>query len=223
MNCNPYQQYLGINEGAIGGISANFAEDNVCGYIAQPANVVSSIAYIIAGIYFYKQTKNPIYAILLILVGVGSMALHGTVTSFGQILDFGSMFLIIMYFLYQVLTKSTNILNNTIIVVMSQLLIFEGLILIFAVKYRILALGTILLALLIIENKYIIQHKINAKLWNRGWIVFLLSFGLWLSDEYRLWDIDSIEHYINAHALWHIGTAYSLYIVSQYFDLKKIQ
>jgi Ceramidase len=222
MSCNPYQQYFGINEGAIGGISADFAENNICGLIAQPANVMSSIAYVIAGIYFYYQTKNPIYSILLLLVGMGSIALHATVTRFGQILDFGAMFAIIMYFLYQVLKTSTNLKPKVIIYIITLLSVIESTVLVCAVKYRIAVLAVVLVALLFIETRCIIANKLESKLWNRGWIVFLLSFVIWLLDEYRYWDIDAIEHYFNAHAIWHIGTAYSLYIVSQYFNNKDL-
>jgi hypothetical protein len=222
MSCNPYQQYFGINEGAIGGISADFAENNICGLVAQPANVISSIAYIIAGIYFYNQTKNPIYSTLLIIVGIGSIALHATVTRFGQILDFGAMFAIIMYFLYQVLKSSTALRPKFIIYLVTLLLIIESAVLIYAVKYRIAVLAVVLVALLIIETRSIITNKSESQLWNRGWIVFLLSFAVWLLDEYRYWDIDTIEHYFNAHAIWHIGTAYTLYIVSKYFEHKNL-
>jgi Ceramidase len=226
MSCNPYQQFFGINEGAIGGISPDFAENNLCGYIAQPANVISSLAYIIAGIYLYHKTKNTLNSILIVLLGIGSIALHSTVTRIGQIMDFGFMFLIMMYFLYKILKTSTTLKSKVIQFIICILTIIETLVLIFAIRYRIAILSIISLLILVIETRSIISNKLDYKLWLRSWIMFIIFFIIWLLDEYRIWDFDSIEHLFNAHALWHLGTAYCLYTISIYLHdkggLKKV-
>ncbi len=223
MNCNPYQEFLGSSKGAIGRISADFAENNLCGYVAQPANVISSIAYIVVGIVLYNRTKNLIYLFLYTLLGLGSIALHASASQLSQFIDFGGMFLVIMYLFAHTLKTSTNLSNKLINIILVSTIIFEFGVLIFAVNYRILVFAFVLLSLLIIETRFIIKQRLDNRLWVKGWVIFLISFIIWLMDEYRLWDIDSIEHIINAHVFWHIGTAYALYLVSVYYINKTSQ
>lgn len=222
MKCNPYLEFLGINKGAIGGIQADFAENNICGLVQQPANSLSSLAYILAGIMIYKKFASAPFLALFAGLGLGSIMLHATTSAVGQIVDFGSIFLFIIYLLYLTLTKNNYLPKSKAVILTSFIFTIELLILLFAIQYRILLLIFILILLLTLENKAIKLQQLNSKTWSKAWLIFMASFGIWLLDEYRIWDLDLIEHVINAHAIWHIGTAISLYLVSEYYLQKDI-
>jgi Ceramidase len=219
-NCNLYQKYFEANKAGVGGIQADFAENNICGsYIEQPANAISSIAYNIIGFYLLSikgdQKIRNIFFVLFQLIGLGSFVLHSTSTYIGQLMDFIPIFLIINYFIYlsmdgvyKYLIPISNLITGMIF-------------LIFAPQYRIVLLALQLLNLLTHESNIIVKQKIKSNNWKNGWLIFLASFGFWLLDEYRIWDLDLIEHFFNAHVIWHIGTAFALYYIAKYYLQKK--
>lgn len=218
MNCNPYQEYLGYNQGAIGGIQADFAENNICGYIGQPSNVVSSLVYLVFGLILITRYKRWDFGILLSLVGVGSVFLHATSTNVGQVADFASIFILVTYFLYNTLKNSyySNLISKLIV---SSILFIQLMVLIYLRTYRIAVLAIVLVSLLLLENKSIKKLGNRSAEWSKGWGLFIIAFGIWLLDEFRIWDNDSIEHFINAHSIWHMLTAYCLFLVSKYYIL----
>ena len=222
MSCNIYQYYLGTNQGAIGNIQAGFSEQDLCGLVAQPANTISSLAYLVVALLLYKKFKSIIILALFVSLSIGSIALHATSTRVGQILDFGSMFGVISYLLYLTLNLRYNISKKVLIPIILILGFIELLILIYFVQYRILFLGIVLICLLLLENRAIIKQNLESKNWRLAWIVFLISFLFWLGDEFRLVDVSSIQHIINLHAIWHLGTAYSLYLSYIHFESKAI-
>jgi dihydroceramidase len=81
-----------------GEVTANYdgCEHNyaVSRYVAEFANTVSSLPTITVGLYFLLKARQHHYGFrlslagaMLALVGVGSVAFHGTLTRFGQVLD----------------------------------------------------------------------------------------------------------------------------------------
>jgi hypothetical protein len=216
LDCNPYLKYSPKNFGAIGGIQPDFAENNICNsLIQQPANSISSFAYNIFGYMLIKEEGDTkvkwIMILLLQAVGLGSFVLHSTASYYGQLLDFIPMFGIVSYFLYLTLSGRSRLLA-VIFAILGVIILLTF------PQYRIILLAMELTLLLTLEIIQIQKYKYTfAYLWSMGWLVFLLSFGFWLMDEFRLWDIDYIEHYFNAHVIWHIGTAMSLWLVAKYY------
>jgi hypothetical protein len=81
-----------------GEISANYdwCEQNYhwSNYIAEFFNTISSIPIILAGIYFLRASTAERYgrrfvaaAVSIIVIGIGSVSFHGTLTRNGQMLD----------------------------------------------------------------------------------------------------------------------------------------
>lgn len=99
--------WLGIADG----VGSNFCEAAREGIIKQPANTFSNFGFMIAGIMMgfqlasgrFSSNENPLtrdifYAVffpcIAVLLGPGSMAMHGTETHLGGFLDVMSMFLV---------------------------------------------------------------------------------------------------------------------------------
>jgi Ceramidase len=218
MNCNPYTEFFGQSHGAVGGIQADFAENNLCGIIAQPANSFSSLIYVLVGIIAFIQLKRfkQTYLLLFSSIGVGSFVLHTTSSLAGQILDFGSIFAFVTFLLFLSVKNYFSIRNS---VVISILIFVLGILsLIFFTKYRMGVLAFELLLLIAIETKFALIDSKFFLFWKYAWIIFFVSFGFWLLDEFRIWDFDQLEHFVNAHSLWHFGTAAALYTVAKYYD-----
>ena len=95
--------------GADVGRGATFCEAPRAGWIRQPANTWSNLAFVVAGLavawYAVDRLRLGLtlgahpglataYAVLVVLLGPGSMAMHATQTDLGGHLDLLSMFLV---------------------------------------------------------------------------------------------------------------------------------
>src|SRR6185503_20551276 len=73
-----------------------FCETNRCAWIVQPANTVSSLAYVVSGALLLRQVRRyPIwfwFGWITIAVGIGSVLCHGTFTLIGELSDLCSMY-----------------------------------------------------------------------------------------------------------------------------------
>lgn len=100
--------YLAARHGWLGpdvGRGANFCEAARAGWLKQPANALSNIGFVVAGIAVGRHAGLPTgrlarpglataYAVVVVLLGPGSMAMHATQTELGGRLDMASMFLV---------------------------------------------------------------------------------------------------------------------------------
>ena len=94
-------------------VSVSFCEDKyvVSNYIAEYYNTMSALSYVIVGLFFYK-TRLKNLSKIIILLGLGTALLHGTLRFYGQWLDEVSMLILSFYIIKEVrlirLNKRTN-------------------------------------------------------------------------------------------------------------------
>src|SRR4051812_47615397 len=76
----------------------DFCERNLCGWLVEPANAVSSLAFCAVGIYLLKRARKDktrgslgLVGLFSILIGVFSFLFHATMTGWGNFLDLTSM------------------------------------------------------------------------------------------------------------------------------------
>jgi hypothetical protein len=68
------------------------------GWVRQPSNTWSCLAFVAVGLFLAARAKSwraALLAVLVSLIGPASMALHASMTTFGGVLDTTSMFLFI--------------------------------------------------------------------------------------------------------------------------------
>ena len=157
------------NEQAIGEIS-RWCERVSGGFFREPVNTLGNLGFVVAGLFmFYKITqdatnnRNPLfgsfkiallYASASTFLGPGSMAMHGTHTSFGAWLDNVSMISYILILWMYNLKILKNLSNRTFFIGYSVLLSY------YAYSYWFLDSGL-----------------------GVGVNLFELSIGLWISTE----------------------------------------
>ena len=91
------------------GRGGEFCEASADGWIRQPANTWSNVAFVVAGLFVAWYAADRVrlgltlgahpglataYAVLVVLLGPGSMAMHATQTDLGGHLDLLSMYLL---------------------------------------------------------------------------------------------------------------------------------
>jgi Ceramidase len=207
----------------LGKPTIQFAENNLSGCIAQPANTFSNIAYIIIAImaaFVLAKTKSKLlylFPFVYVLIGFTSGFYHASATFVGQFFDFFSIYMLGSVLIYFAAKRSLNISTKLLTFILIFLTFGLGFVLWYAPFLRIfIAFGELFL-LLYLEYK-------NRKLYHTTYThfatalrVFLVAFGIWMLDETMIWDIDWLEHYINGHAIWHILTAVSLWFVFKHY------
>jgi hypothetical protein len=214
INCDNLQEFLGKP-------TIQFAENNLAGCIAQPANTYSNLAFIIVGIWCWvllSKTKFKdlyLFPISFILIGLTSGFYHASATFFGQFLDFFSIYILGSDLIY--LAAQNLVYNKTILGIwLCVFTIILGFILWFAPIFRIPIAFAELFALIYLERKNL-GKATDAKPFKIALLIFILSFAIWNLDLYSVWDIESLNHIINGHAIWHILNSFSLYFVFRYY------
>lgn len=225
--CSPYSQNLGTP-------TIKFAEDNVCGYIAQPANTWSNLAYLVIALMIaseLKKAKNktvlwgfvPVYAFM----GVTSAFYHASATFVGQFFDFGSIYLFAAFILFLALDRLKIFETKKLLWVLSGVTLLMFVLLWFLPVLRIYLFAGQIVVFLWVELGLTKSEKLkvkNEESSNYKFVnlylalgIFFLAWGFWWLDELYIWKDPATMHFVNGHTLWHVLTAVSLYFVYRFY------
>lgn len=205
--------------------SLKFCEAMICGYIRQPANTFSNIAFVICGLILLKNEKQvstfgPFHmmGIAAILIGITSGIYHASMTFFWQFFDVSSMFMLILLAVNFNLLRLGWIQSKQFpLTYSSMLLISMGLMLFFQGKsgewiFAIEVALSVFLEYLIYKQK----KSSNFKNLTKAIGVFLLAFLIWTGDI-RGWWCDPDNHILQGHAIWHILNAIAIWFLYLFY------
>jgi dihydroceramidase len=182
-------------------ISVYFCEEKyvISDWVAEYENTMSAISYIIIGLIFLFSCKLKKFGALIIILGVSTMVMHGTLRYYGQWMDEVSM-LVLSYETIIYLRKNTPRYGLAILVGIYTY--YYKTYIIFTTLFGIMQLVIIAYAYYKLERKNVYQ-RVLLKLYT---IVFLASLFFWLLDHFAC-DYMTV---VNGHALWHVGTALAM-------------
>lgn len=208
-----------------------FCEDIRDGFIRQPFNAWSSLAFVLIGLWVARRASldkvvsghvppvrrharyGLIYGTALVLTGIGSWFFHASMTYVGHFVDVTGMYFLggflLTYGFSRKLRQSATAFLAVYALVVVPLVFFQW----FTPSASRYAFGTLILSALAIE---IIWHQsLSSKLFVASLITTGLAFGIWVLDEKRLlcWP----ESCIQGHAVWHILTAVSTQLTYLYY------
>ncbi len=202
------------------------------GYIRQPLNTFSSFAYVIAGVFIFilpikKDNKKSIkiyenkviknlYAVSIIITGLGSAFLHLSLTFIGQTTDVLGMYLLsIFIILYTILNRkddSSKIFYSSYII-LNIILLF---VLIYYPELRRYLFAILIFIGLITDasiTKIRSDNSIKLLLLSAGILAF--GFLFWIIDNNRL--IFDAYSLFQGHVIWHICGALSCLTLYNYY------
>ena len=185
-------------------ISVSFCEDKyvVSKYIAEYYNTMSALSYIIVGLIFYK-TRFKNLSRIIILLGLGTALLHGTLRFYGQWLDEVSM-LILSFFLIKEIRETrfnkytSNLYLGSLII---PYFIFER-----YFCYFFLVFSSLQIYIYKIAQMGRKQNNKKSFLIKAYSLILIFSLGCWFCDQFFC---DYVKNY-QLHAVWHAGTALAL-------------
>ena len=186
-------------------VSVSFCEDKyiVSNYIAEYYNTMSALSYVIVGLIFSRTRLKRLSKIIMML-GLGTALLHGTLRFYGQWLDEVSMLILSFYIIKEVrwirLKKMT-----------SELYLFPLIIPYFVLQkyfcYFFLVFSSLQIYTYKIARKdYKKSNKSEYYLIKGYSVVLIFSTICWLLDQLFC---EYVRVY-QLHAVWHSGTALSL-------------
>tara|TARA_B100001142_G_scaffold119904_1_gene121902 strand:- start:2128 stop:2748 length:621 start_codon:yes stop_codon:yes gene_type:complete len=182
--------------------SVIFCEDKYAHspYIAEFYNTISGLSYVLVGLYYFNTS---IYrtAITQILLGAGTMMLHGTLRWYGQIADELSM--VTMMFMY--IKEVQNISYNWLVLLYVLYITVYDLHAIFSLIFGVLIVYQYLLANFLAKSSGS-QQKVN-------YYKYSMILGMICLAIDHIFCIKSP----NFHALWHLFTACGAYFGSSFY------
>ena len=186
-------------------VSVSFCEDKyvVSNYIAEYYNTMSALSYVIVGLIFSRTRLKRLSKIIMML-GIGTALLHGTLRFYGQWLDEISMLILSFYIIKEVrwlrFKKTTN-----------ELYLFP-LILPYFVLQKYFSYFFIIFTTLQIYT-YKIAQKDYKKCSKREYCL-IKTYSIILIFSTFCWFLDQVfcdyVRVFQLHAVWHAGTALSL-------------
>ena len=225
-----------------------FCEHARDGFIKQPSNTFSNLAFICSGIYIgwlsYKNefsesnymTKTVFYptffASIVAFIGPGSMALHATNSVWGGFMDLFSMFLLSSFIFcyafmrwFRLSPKAFFLFFAANVAICSAIYLspFNQTSLFFKTSEICFIFQLVGGMILEICNKYVRGTKISA-VW--GWLsvfTILFSFFIWtISRTQESWFCDP-HSLIQGHAIWHLLDALAAYFLFVFYASETVE
>lgn len=222
------------------GAGANFCEAARDGLVKQPANTLSNLGFVIAGLAaaFYldrhwSQTAHPRMLaplpVLIVLLGPGSMAMHATQSSFGGRLDVGSMYLVAgfaaAYGLTRLLGRGLVTLATlfVVLVVAAEILGASDVPAPLVDTAGNLAFAVLLLIAVLVEA--VIQRRLSHP---RSWRSALVAVGA-MGVAFVIWSLSHSggplcdpDSLVQGHAVWHLLCAVSAYALFRFYASEQV-
>ena len=197
--------------------TVHFCEARICGWIREPADAWSSVAYLLGAVVMIAR-RQPVLAILAqVLIGVGSFFFHASGTFVGELVDQMGMYLLSCLMLAYAAAEARRLSEQKAIALWAGLVAVST-----ALNVAIRPIGIPLFALELTAGIFW-QVKLGGwpsparyRALYTGIGIFVVSFGIWITDITGL-VCDPNRHWMNGHAIWHTLDALSIVFLGHFY------
>jgi hypothetical protein len=197
--------------------------------LLQPANSISSFGYVFAGLLMILLARSrdwisafpPLAASILgvaaIIVGIGSVLLHATLTLWGQFFDVLGMYLISAFFLISALAKWRRIPDRPAMIYYALVCVVLVAILYALPEVRRWLFSVVLVAAIILELVFArpLRPQVRTGYYIAGLIANIVAFTIWNLDQNG--QLCSPGSLLQGHAIWHLLGAIALWFAFLYY------
>lgn len=204
-----------------------FCEEQLCGFVVEPANTWSNIGYLITAILIFRSTKvqnkrvRNLFLISVSVLFIGSTFFHLSGTLVGKLIDVGAMLFLsmtILTFSVQRFFSLKEIHANLFYVIGVSLSLW------YLLETRLgaplfalqLFIATILEFILKRKNLSLDMSKIRMSI-----LVLISAFCFWLLDFKKILCHPG-NHFLTGHAMWHLLAAVAIWIYYQSYGSKSL-
>ena len=200
----------------------------------QPANSWSAFGYVFVGLFLIFEaraktvaTAFPVsgavtYGTGAIIVGIGSVLLHGTLTLWGQFADVVGMYLVAGFSLTYAVAKVANMRRQSAAALYFMLCSALVFVLVVEPEVRRWLFFAVLITALFIEIGFA-RHKrpgVILRFLLLAMLAKAVAFGIWTLDQQRL--VCAPDSLLQGHAVWHLLGAVSLFLTSRYYRSERV-
>lgn len=201
----------------------SFCEEPLCGWVKQPGNTWSNIAFVVVAIIIWKQvakTKQRTlrwFAFVSAAVGIGSAFYHASGAYFAGIADYGGMFLLTGAMTAMNARRWLGISKSSMRwVFFGTAAMLLGPMVLFPASARILYVLGAPCCLVELRLYFRDGERIRYKYYLLSWLAVFLGTAAWALDETKL-ICDPQNHILSLHAFWHLLMALALYFLYRYY------
>lgn len=194
--------------------------------LRQPANSLSSFAFVFVGVFVLVLKQNEkrfpaiyktIFGAAAIVIGIGSAFYHASMTFIGQFFDVFGMYLMVVFVFVYALERLFAFNHRTTLTLYFGLNFLLAMMLIYVPETRRYLFGLVLITGLIIE---IIARRtkkifVETKWWNIGFALFATAFVIWIVDNKKI--ICDPHSILQGHAVWHLLGAIAMLMLYAYY------
>lgn len=195
--------------------------------LVQPANSLSSFAFVVVGLLVafdarvrrsaFPADAAAVFGFAAIVVGVGSVFLHATLTLWGQFADVVGMYLLGGFTLTYALQRALAL--RRAVAIGLYLAICTALILVLAIEpeVRRWLFLVVLLASLTVEIGFARPRRPGVELrWLLlGIVANAVAFGIWVLDQRGV--LCDPTSWLQGHAIWHLLGALAVWLNYFYY------
>ena len=203
--------------------------------ILQPADSGSSYGFVLAGFLMivlargrgWHSAMTPLaataFGITAILVGVGSVLLHATLTLWGQFCDVLGMYLVGSFLLVSALSRWRGIADRPAIGLYLLLCATLVAVLILMPEVRRWLFAVLLIVAIIVELGFARPRRpgVMVRFYLFGLLANAVAFGIWILDQHGT--VCSPSSLIQGHAIWHLLGALAMWMSFSYFRSERPQ
>ncbi|MFA5963066.1 MAG: ceramidase domain-containing protein [Sphingomonas sp.] len=197
--------------------------------VLQPADSWSSYGYVLVGFVMiilaggrdWASAMPPLAARALgltaIVVGLGSVLMHATLTLWGQFLDVLGMYLIGSFLLVRALARWRRIPDGRAIMLYVTLCACLIAVLIMLPEVRRWLFALLLNLAILVELIFArpLRPGVRVGLYLGGILATALAFAIWILDQQGV--VCAPRSLLQGHALWHLLGALSLWLSFSYY------
>jgi hypothetical protein len=227
---NPHPPNCPWHESAnlLGAPNIKWCEAPVCGWISEPANTWSNLAFLLFALVIYQQCRNSPHAELrwmgpaMFFMGLCSGLYHASNNYLSQMADFIGMYLLIFWFL------AINLRRSGWITLARQHQAFIALVLFGVALVHLMYLAQLRFQLIIAvasvavlatefsARRHSAIERVSLRWFWASLALLVLAQSASLADLTRLL-CDPDNHFIQGHALWHLLSACALFCSVQHY------
>lgn len=194
-------------------------------FIRQPSSFWSSLAYVFAGVSIFRYVKDrsmdlKVWTLVCVIMGLSSMLGHMSYIRFTLAIDFASIALVMSFFGIWNLLTNLKLSYPKIFIILSiyYCLLVSGM---YALdKYGKISMVFLIFTFAIADMLKVMGMRfLKARTLQLSLLVLSISFGVYMMDENHIFCEPGSLYQL--HALWHMGTALSLFLYGKWrFDEK---
>lgn len=206
----------------------DFCERNLCGWLVEPSNAVSSLAFWVVGIYLLRRARREgtrgflsLVGLFSILIGTFSFVFHATMTGWGNFLDLASMCVLSGVMLAVNLGRLHRPFDRHRLSIYLVLVLASTAAIGFWLHLGVYIFGGQVAAAAALEGVLTLRARrrrraIDFRHFWSSLAIFLSSWLVWILDIRGI-ACDPDNHWLQGHSLWHVGCALSVVTVYLYF------